>query len=184
METIERGNGIVRLIAAEGMGLRRKGTDAALVQDLCTVADDAPDWEELPMPANQEEAVSKSEYAEEVERLIALRYSHGKEIEVNREKDTKPERFAEYMAYVEECKRQAPASIRERRRQERLMLEQQRMEAERQAEEERLQAEQIEAERIALEAEIAAGMEEAEPDPEDVPLEERETGNRDETDAG
>ncbi len=184
METIERGNGIVRLIAAEGMGLRRKGTDAALVQDLCTVADDAPDWEELPMPANQEEAVSKSEYAEEVERLIALRYSHGKEIEVNREKDTKPERFAEYMAYVEECKRQAPESIRERRRQERLMLEQQRMEAERQAEEERLQAEQIEAERIALEAEIAAGMEEAEPDPEDVPLEERETGNRDETDAG
>ena len=88
------------------------------------------------------------------------------------------------MAYVEECKRQAPESIRERRRQERLMLEQQRMEAERQAEEERLQAEQIEAERIALEAEIAAGMEEAEPDPEDVPLEERETGNRDETDAG
>lgn len=156
METIERGNGIVKLIAAEGMGLRRKGTDAALVRDLCTVADDAPDWEELPMPAEQEEAVSKEEYAGEVERLIALRYSHGKEIEVNREKDIKPERFAEYMAYVEECKRQAPESIRERRRQERLMLEQQRMEAE----------------RIALEAEIAAGMAEAEPDPEDVPLEE------------
>ena len=39
-----------------------------------------------------------------MERLIALRYSYGKEIEVNRERDTRPEQFAAYMAYVEECK--------------------------------------------------------------------------------
>lgn len=146
----------MRLIAAEGMGLRRIGTDAALVQDLCTVADDAANWEELPMPAEQEEAISKGEYDGEVERLIALRYSHGKETEINRERDVKPERFAEYMAYVEECKRQAPDSIRERRRQERERMEAERQEAIRQAEEERLQAELEEARRIALEAEIAA----------------------------
>lgn len=59
-----------------------------------------PDAAELP-------ALSKAEYDAEVERLIALRYSYGKEIEVNRERDSKPEQFAAYMAYVEECKRQA-----------------------------------------------------------------------------
>lgn len=47
------------------------------------------------------------EYVAEVERLIAERYSHGKEIEINREATTKPERFAEYLDYIEECKRRA-----------------------------------------------------------------------------
>lgn len=72
----------------------------------------APDeWEEVavadipPYP--------KAQYDAEVERLIAERYSHGKEIEINREHDTKPERFAEYMAYVEECKVRAKVNLTE-----------------------------------------------------------------------
>lgn len=47
----------------------------------------------------------------EVERLIAERYSHGKEIEINREATTKPERFAEYLEYIEECKRRAKVML-------------------------------------------------------------------------
>ncbi len=57
---------------------------------------------------------TKAEYDAEVERLIALRYSHGKEIEINREHDTKPERFAEYLAYVDECKAKAKEILSEK----------------------------------------------------------------------
>lgn len=47
---------------------------------------------------------TKADYDAEVERLIALRYSHGKEIEVNRERDLKPERYAQYIDYINQCK--------------------------------------------------------------------------------
>lgn len=60
------------------------------------------EWEEVAVDALP--AYSREEYCREVERLIALRYSHGREIEVNRERESKPERFAEYMAYVDQCK--------------------------------------------------------------------------------
>lgn len=63
------------------------------------------EWEEVAAEAVPQ--YSHEEYCREVERLIALRYSHGREIEVNRERDEKPERFAEYMAYVTACKVQA-----------------------------------------------------------------------------
>ena len=84
--------------------LRRKGSEepSAIRQAMVT---DPGEWEEVD-PADFP-ALSKAEYDAEVERLIALRYSYGKEIEVNRERDTKPAQFAAYMAYVEECKRQA-----------------------------------------------------------------------------
>ena len=54
---------------------------------------------------------TKGEYDAEVERLIALRYSHGKEVEINRERDIKPERFAEYMEYIGQCKAEAKANL-------------------------------------------------------------------------
>lgn len=90
--------------ADEGKVLRRKGSEepSAIRQAMVT---DPGEWEEAD-PADFP-ALSKAEYDAEVERLIALRYSYGKEIEVNRERDSKPAQFAAYMAYVEECKRQA-----------------------------------------------------------------------------
>lgn len=90
--------------AEEGKVLRRKGSTERSENRLATVTD--PDeWEEI--DAAGQPSQTKAEYDAEVERLIALRYSYGKEIEVNRERDTRPEQFAAYMAYVEECKRQA-----------------------------------------------------------------------------
>ena len=90
--------------AEEGKVLRRKGSEepSAIRQAMAT---DPGEWEEVD-PADFP-ALSKAEYDAEVERLIALRYSYGKEIEVNRERDTKPAQFAAYLEYVEECKRQA-----------------------------------------------------------------------------
>lgn len=87
--------------AEEGKVLRRKGSEepSAIRQAMVT---DPEQWEEVD-PAELP-ALSKAEYDAEVERLIALRYSYGKEIEVNREHDTRPEQFAAYLEYVEECK--------------------------------------------------------------------------------
>lgn len=67
------------------------------------------EWEELAL--SEIPPYTKAEYDAEVERLIAERYSQGKEIEVNREHDTKPEQFATYMAYIEECKAKAVANL-------------------------------------------------------------------------
>lgn len=87
--------------ADEGKVLRRKGSTERSENRHATVAD-PEQWEEVD-PAELP-ALSKAEYDAEVERLIALRYSYGKEIEVNRERDTKPAQFAAYLEYVEECK--------------------------------------------------------------------------------
>lgn len=96
--------GLWEIEAGEGKVLRRRGSQEPSDVRRATVAD-PEEWEEAD-PADFP-ALSKAEYDAEVERLIALRYSYGKEIEVNREHDTRPEQFAAYMAYVEECKRQA-----------------------------------------------------------------------------
>lgn len=66
---------------------------------------DVDRWEEIAVDAVPR--YTKAQYDAEVERLIAERYSHGKEIEINREATAKPERFAEYLEYIEECKRRA-----------------------------------------------------------------------------
>lgn len=87
--------------AEEGKVLRRKGSEEPSAIRHATVTD-PEEWEEAD-PADFP-ALSKAEYDAEVERLIALRYSYGKEIEVNRERDTKPAQFAAYLEYVEECK--------------------------------------------------------------------------------
>ena len=48
--------------------------------------------------------VQEEMYAQEVERLIRRRYSVGAEFTLGRQKDKKPEEFAKYDAYCEECK--------------------------------------------------------------------------------
>ncbi len=92
--------------AAEGHILHRIGSDDYTENRHASVtADDLDNWEEIAVDAVPR--YTKAQYHAEVERLIAERYSHGKEIEINREATTKPERFAEYLDYIEECKRRA-----------------------------------------------------------------------------
>lgn len=92
-----------QVYSTEGKFVHRIGTDTYFKRGAVLKGDTVADYEE----ADEVPPYTKSEYDAEVERLIALRYSYGKEIEVNRERDTRPEQFAAYMAYVEECKRQA-----------------------------------------------------------------------------
>lgn len=109
MEKIfEPGLNMWAIEAAQGCVLHRVGSeDGAHVRQ--AVVADPGEWEEI--AEGDVPAYSKAEYDAEVERLIALRYSHGKEIEVNRERETRPERFEAYLAYVEACKAQAREAL-------------------------------------------------------------------------
>lgn len=50
-------------------------------------------------------------YAEEVNRRIRARYSINDEFAILRQRDEKPEEFAAYNAFVEECKAVAKAEV-------------------------------------------------------------------------
>lgn len=50
---------------------------------------------------------TKTEYNAEVERLIAERYTTGQEIQFAREQSAAGDKYAEYLAYVDECKARA-----------------------------------------------------------------------------
>ena len=50
-------------------------------------------------------------YEERVVELIRLRYDINSELAILRQRDSKPEEFAEYNAYCEECKVQAKEEL-------------------------------------------------------------------------
>lgn len=50
-------------------------------------------------------------YEERVVELIRLRYDVNAELAILRQRDSKPEEFAEYNAYCEECKIQAKEEV-------------------------------------------------------------------------
>lgn len=50
-------------------------------------------------------------YEERVVELIRLRYDINSELAILRQRDSKPEEFAEYNAYCEECKIQAKEEV-------------------------------------------------------------------------
>jgi hypothetical protein len=50
-------------------------------------------------------------YEKEVNDRIRKRYSLSREMAILRQRDTKPEEFAEYNAYAEQCKAEAKAEV-------------------------------------------------------------------------
>ena len=59
-------------------------------------------WREYVVP---EPTPYKPTYEEQVVELIRLRYDVNAELAILRQRDSKPEEFAEYNSYCEECKR-------------------------------------------------------------------------------
>lgn len=55
--------------------------------------------------------VSSEVYGQMVERLIRKRYTLSKELSILRQRDEKPEEFAAYNAYAEECKQLAKFNV-------------------------------------------------------------------------
>ena len=122
MNTTQKTDNLVELCTDAEHILHRIGSeDYPTVRRIMVNATDAANYEEVSVADIP--AYTKAEYDAEVERLIAERYSHGKEIEVNREKEEKPERFAEYLAYVEQCKLAAKTSLAAKREREEINSE-------------------------------------------------------------
>lgn len=55
--------------------------------------------------------IQAEEYASLVELRVRGRYSVSAELAILRQRDTKPEEFAEYNAFVEACKAEAKAEL-------------------------------------------------------------------------
>lgn len=106
MLQIDKGNGFVELSVSDGANiLHRVGsTDYPEIRRMTVRAEDVGAWEEIERPA-----YTKAEYDARVETLIAERYSLTAEIAILRQRDSKPDEFAEYNDYAEECKRRARA---------------------------------------------------------------------------
>lgn len=58
-------------------------------------------WQEFVVPEAEPYVPS---YEERVEHLIREKYSVNQELAIQRQRETKPEEFAEYFSYCEECK--------------------------------------------------------------------------------
>lgn len=97
---------IITLTAPEGCILHRIGTDSyAPIRRVAVPESRSDEWEtiaEADIPA-----VSPADYAAEVERRIRERYTTAQELAILRQRDTKPQEFADYFAYAEQCKQQA-----------------------------------------------------------------------------
>lgn len=52
-------------------------------------------------------------YADEVNRRIRRHYSQADELAILRQRDSKPEEFAAYNEYAEQCKAEAKAALEE-----------------------------------------------------------------------
>jgi hypothetical protein len=57
--------------------------------------------------AEQKRFAQTQDYGELVESLIRRKYSLSAELAILRQRDSKPEEFAEYNAYAEQCKAEA-----------------------------------------------------------------------------
>ena len=58
-------------------------------------------WQEYVVPESEQCIPT---YEERVEQLIREKYSVNQELAIQRQRETKPEEFAEYFAYCEDCK--------------------------------------------------------------------------------
>ena len=95
-----------RITSDSGKYVRRR-SDGLTAKAIAAMTYNADDYEEVDeMPA---ETFNEHEYKERVERLIRERYTVADELGILRQRDTKPQEFAEYNAYAEQCKAQAKA---------------------------------------------------------------------------
>lgn len=98
-----------RITSDSGKYVRRI-SDGLTATAIAAMTYNADDYEEVDeMPVTFDEAAYKAA----VERLIRERYSVADELGILRQRDTKPQEFAEYNAFAEACKAQAKAQLAE-----------------------------------------------------------------------
>lgn len=105
-----------RVTSTEGHLVARRGDPDSEAHGMIACVSDAnpDDYREVTV-SDRDKAVSDADalrrYEAEVERRIAQRYTHGQEMATLRQRDTKPDEFAEYNAYAEQCKADARAAL-------------------------------------------------------------------------
>ncbi len=94
-----------RITSDSGKYVRRlaDGLTAKAIAAMTYNADDYEEVDEMPV------TIDEAAYKAAVERLIRERYSVADELGILRQRDTKPQEFAEYNAFAEQCKAQAKA---------------------------------------------------------------------------
>lgn len=100
-------NGKVELTTDRDHILHRIGSgEYSEIRRTIVPASDAGLYEEIPVGSIP---MSESEYKARVVELIRRRYDADDETAILRQRDTKPEEFAEYNAYAEQCKAEVKA---------------------------------------------------------------------------
>lgn len=96
-----------RITSDSGKYVRRRsdGLTAKAIAAMTYNADDYEEVDEMPV------AFDEAAYKAAVERLIRERYTVADELGILRQRDTKPQEFAEYNAFAEACKAKARAEI-------------------------------------------------------------------------
>lgn len=96
-------------ITSDGGKYVRRHSDGLTATAIAAMTYAPEEYEEVDeMP---EEPFNEHEYKERVERLIRERYSVADELGILRQRDTKPEEYAEYYAYAEQCKEEAKTEV-------------------------------------------------------------------------
>lgn len=104
---------LAELTAADGCILHRIGNgDFPRITRASIATSQIDQWEEL--AAADVPHYTNAEYADEVERLIREKYSVSAELAILRQQTEKPDEYAAYYAYAEQCKTQAKENLNSR----------------------------------------------------------------------
>lgn len=89
-----------QVFSSEGKHIHRKGSECYYLRATVLKSDTVDDFEEVDsLPAYTEE-----QYKEKVRHFIAQRYCIEDELAIHRQREQKPEQWARYDAFCEECK--------------------------------------------------------------------------------
>nr|DAE98689.1 MAG TPA: hypothetical protein [Caudoviricetes sp.] len=103
LKTTDKGQ--YREITTTAGYVHRLGTDVYAKVAIMMPTDTETDFEEV----EERDGYAPSGYEDEVVRLVRQRYDVEAELAILRQRDEKPDEFAEYYAFVEGCKTRAKA---------------------------------------------------------------------------
>lgn len=107
-KTYKENLGMWQLDTDQGHILHRVGSDD-YTEIRHTVVKDPDAWEEIAVADIP--PYTKAEYKAKIVELIRQRYDQDDENGILRQRDSKPDEFAEYDAYVEQCKAEARQNL-------------------------------------------------------------------------
>lgn len=115
METRHLSNGRVEIWTDDAHVIRKKGDSAPTgIRRRQIKATELDNWEEVTVEeaeASSRRAETEERYRRRVTERIRERYDLDAELAIQRQRDTKPEEFAQFNAYAEECKAAVRAEI-------------------------------------------------------------------------